>query len=224
MTLKVVASMSNLDHLGVGLPAEYHQMPGSTPDLDRRTSPLVRGDRSSLPGASPLVVSERILGHLILRGSPETLAGAVADCLGLALPIAPLTSSVNDAAGVRWVGPDEWLVTLALTALAQFEFDLRMACGGQIALVDVSGGQTLLLIQGECATQVMMKSTSYDVGLRNLPPGKVVSTTFAQAEVMVRRVNENAFELILRRSFSDYLWAWLRDAASEFGFAVQQDG
>ena len=66
-----------------------------------------------------------------------------------------------------------------------------------------------------------MKSTSYDVAPENFPPGKVVTTTFAQAQVVLRRVNDNTFELVLRRSFSDYLWAWLRDAASEFGFAVQ---
>ncbi|MDB3986414.1 sarcosine oxidase subunit gamma family protein, partial [Pseudomonadales bacterium] len=150
-------------------------------------------------------------------------SAAVVKSLGLALPIAPLTSSVRAALCIRWLGPDEWLLTLPLDDLAQAEADLRDAGGAQIALVDVSGGQTVLVVQGDSAIQVLMKSTSYDVGLQNFPVGKVVTTTFAQAQVVMRRMNEVTFELILRRSFADYLWAWLRDAASEFGFASQDE-
>ena len=124
---------------------------------------------------------------------------------------------------IRWLGPDEWLLTLPFDNLAQAEADLRRSGGAEVALVDVSGGQTVLLVQGDSATQVLMKSTSYDVGLQNFPVGKVVTTTFAQAQVVLRRVNDATFELILRRSYADYLWAWLRDAATEFGFASQDE-
>ncbi|MGY8853874.1 MAG: sarcosine oxidase subunit gamma [Pseudomonadales bacterium] len=213
--------MSDSEVIDGGLPNQYHRMPDAGFDSDRLASPLARGNRRPVSGASPLVVEEHILGHLILRGPPDVLKAAVLECIGLPLPSAPLTSSSNDQSCIRWLGPDEWLVTLALTGLAQAERDLRGACGAQIALVDVSGGQTILVICGDCATQVLMKSTSYDVAPENFPPGKVVTTTFAQAQVVLRRVNDNTFELVLRRSFSDYLWAWLRDAASEFGFAVQ---
>jgi sarcosine oxidase subunit gamma len=221
MTLKEHASMSKSEPVGDDVRAEYHQMPESGHRLDRQASPLVRGDRRAISGPSPITVTERMNGHLILRGSPETLSAAVAQSLGLALPIAPLTSSVQGALCIRWLGPDEWLLTLPLDDLAQAETDLRQVGGADIALVDVSGGQTVLLIQGATAIQVLMKSTCYDVGLENFPAGKVVTTTFAQAQVVLRRVNDVTFELILRRSFADYLWAWLRDAASEFGFAVQ---
>lgn len=215
--------MSNSEPAGDELPAEYHQMPEAGHRSDRAASPLVRGDRRAISGPSPITVTEHINGHLILRGPPETLSAAVVKSLGLALPIAPLTSSVRAALCIRWLGPDEWLLTLPLDDLAQAEADLRDAGGAEIALVDVSGGQTVLVVQGDSAIQVLMKSTSYDVGLQNFPVGKVVTTTFAQAQVVMRRMNEVTFELILRRSFADYLWAWLRDAASEFGFASQDE-
>ena len=215
--------MSNSESVGDGVRAEYHQMPTPGLRLDRAASPLVRGDRSTISGPSPIMMTEHMVGHLILRGLPETLSAAVVKSLGLALPIAPLTSSVQGLLCIRWLGPDEWLLTLPFDNLAQAEADLRRSGGAEIALVDVSGGQTVLLVQGDSATQVLMKSTSYDVGLQNFPVGKVVTTTFAQAQVVLRRVNDATFELILRRSYADYLWAWLRDAATEFGFASQDE-
>ncbi|MDG1115467.1 MAG: sarcosine oxidase subunit gamma family protein [Pseudomonadales bacterium] len=216
--------MSNSEHVGIARHAAYHQMPATDLVLDRQASPLVRGDRRAISGPAPIGVTERMMGHLILRGSPEALSTAVVQSLGLALPAAPLTSSVEGAVCIRWLGPDEWLLTLPTEALAQTEVDLRQVGGAEIALVDVSGGQTLLLIEGDSATQVLMKSTSYDVGLQNFPAGKVVTTTFAQAQVVLRRVNDVTFELVLRRSFADYLWAWLRDAATEYGFAIHDEG
>ena len=215
--------MSNSEAVGEGLSLEYHRMPESGPNLDRAASPLARGDRRTISGPSPITVTERRVGHLILRGPPERLAAAVGNRLGLALPIEPLTSSEQASVCIRWVGPDEWLLTLPLDTLALAEANLRDAGGAEIALVDVSGGQTVLVIEGDRAMQVLMKSTSYDVGLQNFPVGKVVTTTFAQAQVVLRRVTDRTFELILRRSFADYLWAWLRDAATEFGFVCQDD-
>ena len=81
----------------------------------------------------------------------------------------------------------------------------------------MSGGQTLLQLAGEHAEEVLMKSTSYDVHESNLQVGKVVTTTFAHTQVVLRRLDTNSFELVVRRSFADYVFAWIRDAAAEFG-------
>ena len=50
--------------------------------------------------------------------------------------------------------------------------------------------------------------------------GKGVSTTLAKSTAVIRRVGEAQWELIIRRSFADYLYRWLLDASEEYGVFV----
>jgi sarcosine oxidase subunit gamma len=136
---------------------------------------------------------------------------------GLDLPLIPLTSHAHNSQCIRWVSPDEWLLTLPEEGVLQIEEALRLQCVEPVAIVNVSGGQTILILEGEHAIDVLRKSTSYDVHPRNFPVGKVVTTAFAQAQLVLRRLDEQCFELVVRRSFADYLSAWIHDAAAEFG-------
>ena len=68
---------------------------------------------------------------------------------------------------------------------------------------------------------VLMKSTSYDVHPDNFPVGKAVGTVFAKSQLVIRHTAEDTWELLIRRSFSDYWWLWLQDASAEFGLSVQ---
>jgi len=93
---------------------------------------------------------------------------------------------------------------------------------------DLSGGQTVIHIAGRHALDVLAKGTPLDV--ERLAAGACAQTHLAKANVCMRpRVDADsaltAYELIVRRSFADYLWRWLEDAASEYGYvAVMPDG
>jgi sarcosine oxidase subunit gamma len=39
--------------------------------------------------------------------------------------------------------------------------------------------------------------------------------------LVIRHTGEDTWELLIRRSFSDYWWLWLQDAAAEYGLSVQ---
>ncbi|MBD5804433.1 Sarcosine oxidase, gamma subunit family [Azoarcus sp. Aa7] len=65
-----------------------------------------------------------------------------------------------------------------------------------------------------------MKCTPYDVHPRNFPVGKGVTSVFAKSSAVIRRVAEARWELVIRRSFADYLFSWILDAAEEFGVFV----
>jgi len=43
---------------------------------------------------------------------------------------------------------------------------------------------------------------------------------FAKAGCTIRHVAEGRWELLVRRSFSDYFWLWLQDASAEYGLAI----
>ena len=181
-------------------------------------SALTRADRSPISGSNPVMLTEQPAGHLVLRGTPAEFSGAVRETLQLESPTLPLTSNTSDTgACIRWISPDEWLITVPEADTFEVESALRTAIDSHVAIVNVSGGQTILQLQGDEAETVLRKSTPYDVHASNFPVGKVVTTAFAQTQVLMRRLDTDAFELVIRRSFADYIWAWLRDAAEEFG-------
>lgn len=181
-------------------------------------SALTRADRSSIVGSSPVTLTEQPAGHLVMRGNAAEFSDAVRETLQLETPILPLTSSTSETgACIRRISPDEWLITVPESDTFEVESALRRSINSPVAIVNVSGGQTILHLQSGAAEMVLRKSTPYDVHVSNFPPGKVVTTAFAQTQVLMRRLDADAFELVIRRSFADYLWAWLRDAATEFG-------
>ena len=98
---------------------------------------------------------------------------------------------------------------------------LKFLDGQHISIVNVSGGQTLLELSGPKVREVLMKSTSYDVHPSNFPVGKAVGTHFAKSQLVIRHIAEDTWELLIRRSFSDYFWLWLQDARAEDGLGVK---
>ncbi|MCH4564962.1 sarcosine oxidase subunit gamma family protein [Halomonas sp. EGI 63088] len=165
------------------------------------------------------------LGHLVLRGGAIVLDEAVREVLGVSLPGEP-QGLVHDAEGVRsvqWISPDEWLVIVPGGEEFELENRLREALGGaHIAISNVSGGQTLVELEGEAARELLMKSVVYDVHPSHFPVGKGVTTVFAKTTVILRRPGEERWELVVRRSFADYTYRWLLDAGEEYGIGVER--
>ena len=196
------------------------QLPLNAPSLSLK-GPL-SGKYADLAGHTPIQFQlKESLGHLVLRGLQPTLAEALQATLNLELPCQPLTSFNNQSQCIRWVSPDEWLLTLPINNITQAELDIRTACQNQCAVVDVSGGQTVIEISGAYSEMVLQKSIPYDLHLNNLPVGKVVTVALTKSQCLLRRLDTAAFELVIRRSFADYLWAWLTDASKEFGYQVR---
>ncbi|OXY82222.1 sarcosine oxidase subunit gamma [Oceanimonas doudoroffii] len=162
------------------------------------------------------------LGHLVLRGNAgnELFAKTVEKVLGVALPTQACSSVENDKVLVQWLAPDEWLIITEGGQEGRLQQSLREQLSGHYAITDVSGGQTVLELSGPKAEMVIRKSCPYDVHPSSLPTGKCVGTVFAKAGVLLRRTGADSFELVIRRSFSDYLWMWLQDASREYGLVI----
>ncbi|WP_213878540.1 sarcosine oxidase subunit gamma family protein [Pseudomonas sp. dw_358] len=190
--------------------------------------PLFHSDLASLVGkgrknAGVILRDKKLLGHLTIRGhgTDAAFASAVQQATGLELPKA-LTVVSNGDTSLQWLGPDEWLLIVPGGEELAAEQRLRAAFGDQhVAVVNVSGGQSILELSGPNVRDVLMKSTSYDVHPNNFPVGKAVGTVFAKSQLVIRRTGEETWELLVRRSFSDYWWLWLQDAAAEYGLEVR---
>lgn len=159
-----------------------------------------------------------LVGHLSLRGNPEkaNLQDAVQAVFGLDLP-GPLQSCVKDEVRICWLSPDEWLIMLPYKDSFEKEVALRKHLSGHISIVNLSGGQTVLNLSGPAVQKVLKKSTPYDVHDDNFATNKVVGTIFAKSQAIVIRTGAQDWQLVVRRSFADYIWAWLQDASREYG-------
>ncbi|WPP00305.1 sarcosine oxidase subunit gamma family protein [Pseudomonas sp. HR96] len=204
---------------------QYQQRPGADAKAE---APLHHADLASLIGkgrqnAGVILRDRKLLGHLTIRGhaSDPAFASAVSQATGLELPEA-LTLVSNGDTSLQWLGPDEWLLIVPGGEEFAAEQRLREAFGDQhVAVVNVSGGQSILELSGPKVREVLMKSTSYDVHPANFPVGKAVGTVFAKSQLVIRRTGEETWELLVRRSFSDYWWLWLQDASAEFGLEIR---
>lgn len=156
-------------------------------------------------------------GHVNLRGDagdPE-LGVAVQRTMQLQLPLTPNSVSAGEAVSACWLGPDEWLLRLpaqADAAGAVRELEAALA-GRYIAINDVSSAQTVLQLQGARTREVLEKGCTLDLHPRGLALGQCAQTLLAKAPVLLVPGASESMDVVVRRSFADYLARWLLDAA-----------
>ena len=190
-------------------------------DAARRESPLVARLEAGLPvrfAAQDVGLQERaFLGHISVRCDPadSALTGTIERALECSLPRAPNTFRVAQAGHkVLWLGPDEWLIVTPEGGEAPLAQSVRQAAGdGFATVVELGSGQTVIGISGQRAREVIAKGCPLDLHPRAFGPGRCAQSRLARALVTLVQVDDApTFELIVRRSFADYLWQWLLDA------------
>ena len=159
--------------------------------------------------------------HLIVRGDPGDpgFLEGVKSVAGVAPPTRPGRWAGGGGTAIYWLGPDEWLLITAASDDTEARF--REALGGHFSVVDVSGGQTLLKLRGEGLDVLLQKAGGYDFHPDHFGPGRCVSTVFAKATALVARCRDGSVDLVIRRSFADYLARWLLAAGAEFGCRLE---
>ena len=177
------------------------------------------------PAEAGVYLSEQaFMGHINLRGEPSNAAflKAVADALGVALPLNPNTVAEGPNITALWLGPSEWLLITSPDREPEIASTLRNALEDIFsAVTDVSGGQTIINIRGKHARDVLTKGCTLDLHPRAFGPGQCAQTNIAKATATIRQLDESpAYDIMVRRSFADYLARWLQDAALEYGVEV----
>ncbi len=168
----------------------------------------------------------RFRGHVNLRfdGADTALASALEGALGFALPAKPNTSAVAGGVTALWLGPDEWLVVTAEGREARVAAALRQALAGAGAVTEVGDARTVIALAGPRAREVLMKGCSLDLHASVFTPGRCAQSAVARAQAILHLVDKRPeFELYVQRSFAEYLWRWLEDAAAEYGLAVVEE-
>jgi len=162
-----------------------------------------------------------LLGYINLRGQGEDFAAAVQTSAGLDLPRTPNTLSQEGGQIICWLGPDEWLLITPSGEQSEQSDALRAALEAQHAAVtDISGGLTTITVSGKHARAVLAKGCPLDLHPRVFSSGRCAQTLLAKAPVLLIPQADKSLYVVVRRSFADYLWHWLVDAAEEYDLAV----
>ena len=177
----------------------------------RRESPLFSRREEKIEVAGLSVCEQPWRTLLNLRGRPDdaNYSLAVKEATGLSLPAA---NEFNTDGGrlLAWLGPDEFLFVGNDCDAVRVEKKLRdLLSGVASALTDVSCGFTTLVVSGAGARDFLAKGWALDLHPRAFRPGHCAQSFLAKAPVLLlQRDAAPVFELIVRRSFVDYVWAW----------------
>lgn len=171
------------------------------------------GDYASGPGVAMRPIPARV--SVSLRSRADAVS-ALGQALGLALPQRPKTSAEADGLAALWLGPEDWLLVGADVASRSASDLIAAVEGSGIAAqsaVDVSDRYVGITVDGPAAEAVLSAGCPQDLRLRTFPVGAVSRSVLSKADVVLWRRGETRFELLCVRSFADYVWALLVEAA-----------
>ena len=190
------------------------------PDLFQQQSPLVQIKLEEAKGTAPEIKEVPFLGYLNLRGRSNSTAflAAVLKVLGSEPPLEANTMVESGDFRIYWLGPDEWLVITPTDQQGKVQADFKKALAGVFSsVVDNSSGLTMLEITGDNAANLLATDCPLDLHPRDFRAGQCAQTRLAKAGMTIAPLRKGAgFEVIIRRSFADYLLLWMQDAAIAF--------
>jgi len=189
-------------------------------DLFQQQSPLVQIKLGEAKGQAPTIREVPFLGYLNLRGKPSNtgIQAAILNVMGCEIPVEANTMIECGDNRIYWLGPDEWLIVTPTGQQGKLEADLRAALKGVFSsVIDNSSGLTMLEISGGNAASLLASGCPLDLHARVFKPGQCAQTRLAKAGMTIAPLRDGSgFEVIIRRSFADYLGLWLEDAALAF--------
>ena len=169
-------------------------------------------------------IGERpLLGLINLRGqrSNPDFGQAVKKVVGASLPSVNETSGKPEGVHVLGLGPDEWLIITPTDEEANLQANLRKAVADFHAAVTLTGeSMTVIRLAGAHARDTLAKGCPVDMHPRVFGPGQCAQTILARADMTIHQTADDTYDIIVRRSFAEYVWTWLEDAAREYGIRV----
>lgn len=144
--------------------------------------------------------------------APAASIAALSKALGVKLPEKPKMSAAAKGRTALWLGPDEWLIidTAGGDPLADCA-----AVKPLHSAVGVSYRNVAFSVTGPACEATLNAGCPQDLSLAAFPVGACSRTILGKIEIVLLRTAEDAFHVECWRSFSDYAWTFLSDAARD---------
>lgn len=160
----------------------------------------------------------QIAGFAGTIGTVEQRLGELLGALPPATAAAPVTAGNSTVfrSGHRqfWVVDPE-TSTFAARARSAIAADVG-------AVTPLSHARTRLLIAGAPAARVLAKGIALDLSTGSFPAGAAALTGLHHTPVLLHHAEPGRYELYAMRTYTHSVLEWLRDAAAEFGYTLEQ--
>ena len=144
--------------------------------------------------------------------APAGSVAALSKALGVTLPQRPKSSATKAGRTALWLGPDEWLV------IDEAGKDPLADCAGVEELhsaVGISHRNVGISVAGPAAAAAVNAGCPQDLSLAAFPVGAASRTILGKVEIVLLRTGEDAFRVECWRSFADYVFTFLTEAAKD---------
>ncbi|TIL63683.1 sarcosine oxidase subunit gamma [Mesorhizobium sp.] len=179
----------------------------AAPSVERR--PALAGQELSVTGVTLAVLPP---AQRISLRAPDASVAALSKALGVELPRKPKTSAAKAGRTALWLGPDEWLV------IDEVGRDPLADCAEVAVLhsaVGISYRNVAISVIGPAAAATINSGCPQDLSLDVFPVGAASRTILGKAEIVLLRTATDAFRVECWRSFSDYVFTFLSEAAGD---------
>lgn len=155
------------------------------------------------------------VARIILRARREAV-DAASRALGMDLPRDAFGTATAGACSVLWLGPDEWLLLASQAEALSVERQLTQALAGAgHSLVDVSHRDVGLALLGPKTVAALSAGCPLDLHPAVFAAGMCTRTLVGKAQIILWRLGANSFQIHTFRSFTDYVWRFLAQAAAD---------
>ena len=156
-----------------------------------------------------------------LRGNinNKDFTSKIGKILGIILPIEVGSIAVKEEISIIVTGPNEWLIiSNNIIKESNNDFELENALFENIsktnlgAVTNVTDQFTIFSLKGLNIFEVLSKSSPFDFD--KLLNNYSVQTLLNNIDVTIVKKDNKNVDLLVRRSFSEHLWDWIKDSAN----------
>jgi len=158
---------------------------------------------------------------LIIRGKTKDFITAIGKNLNIILPTEANTSTSGETLTAFWLSPDEWmLVSNEVVSKDANTYEVEDNLVNNIskaklgAVTDVSDQFVMINIKGSKVFDLFATGSPFNFNEFKNKKGSVVQTILSHIDVIIHLTEINNVNLLVRRSFSEHLYSWLKDSAS----------
>ena len=156
-----------------------------------------------------------------LRGNVNNkdFTSKVGKILGIILPVEVGGIAVKEKISIISTGPNEWLIISNNTIEENGNrFELENILYESIsknnlgAVTSVTDQFTIFSLKGSNIYEVLSKSSPFDFD--KLLDNSSAQTLLNNIDITIVKKNNENMDLLVRRSFSEHLWDWIKDSAN----------
>lgn len=191
--------------------------------LERRSALPCASPRAGKRGPQPLTIGEvrgfELLQVTAFADTGAALGDTVRSALGVELPGRMDAPSRAGALCVFKVGPERfWIVGPEDTRIGSSLHNAVPSALGSLTLL--SHSRTRLFIDGPSAREVLSTGIALDLHADVFRCDACALTGLQDTPVLLHRTGFHRYELYVLRTYTEWIWDWLTDAALPFGYDI----